>query len=311
MSEETTIVAPSVAERVSQLEGESRDKWLETGKLPEVETKTEPASSTGAPEKVAETKNSEAQTEQSRTKPSKREQRILELLNDNKRLSSELEAVKKGGKEKTVETKPPDRAATPEEAQAAATKPALKDFQTYEDWVEALTDWKADQRVSAKFDEDRKSRETAAKTSEIEKSNKEIERIWMERVNESKKLHDDYEKVAFNKDLPIKSGSAVDKAILKKEWGPELLYYLGNHPDELGRINGLDYDDQVIAINDLRSDFEKAPVKKVTKAPPPPAQVNGNGTISADPVDEALMAGNFTKYRDEANARELKNSRKG
>lgn len=294
---------PTVAERVSKLEGTSRDKWLETGKLPEIEVvKTESDSSTDATQAKTAEKDSKEQT----PKPSRREARILELLNENKRLTSEIEKSKTG----KTEEKPADRAATKEEVKAATAKPELKDFTTYEDWVEALTDWKADQRVTAKFDEDRKSREVAAKTSEVDKANKEIEHIWMERVNESKKLHDDYEKVAFNKDLPIKSGSVVDRWILESEHGPEVLYYLGSKPDELTRINSLGQVSQARELTKIESDFEKAPAKKITKAPPPPAQVNGNGTISNDPVDEALKAGNFRKYMEEQNARELK-SRKG
>ena len=304
---EPIAAEPTVAERVSKLEGESYDAWRTTGKLPEVETKTESESSTDAPEKVAEAKDSKEQER----KPSRREARILELLNENKRLSDEIAKSKGGGKQEESKVAATDRAATKEEAAAATARPVLKDFPTYEDWVEALTDWKVEQRVSARFDEDRKARELSAKTSEVEKANKEIEHIWMERVNESMKLHDDYEKVAFNKDLPIKTGSVVDRWILESEHGPEVLYYLGSNPEELTRINALGNIGQSRELAKIEADFEKAPVKKITKAPPPPAQVNGNGTISADPVEEALKGGNFRRYMEEQNARELKNSRKG
>lgn len=316
MSDETKVAEQSPAERVMQLEGESREKWLETGKLPEPEVKTESDSSTDAtPAKEAAVETPKIEQEKPR-KQSRTDKRIAELLNDKKRLEAQL-AEKSGTKNvDDVSVKESATEKKPEKVEAAK-KPELKEFQTYEDWVEAVSDWKADQKITARLEEDRKQRETASKQTEIETKNKEIEKTWMDRVNKAKERHSDYEDVAFNKEntANIKPGTVLDGWILDSEFGAEILYELASDPEEIVRLNSLGPFAQARELAKLESSFSgKSPaaskVKIITSAPKPPSEVGGTGTVSDDPVESALARGNFRSYAEEMNRRELK-SRKG
>jgi hypothetical protein len=316
MADETNnaVVEQTPAERVMKLEGEGRDTWLKTGKLPDVEP-TKSDSSTDAPEKAAATEapKIEKQQEQPR-KISRSERRISELLNDKKRLEAQL-AEREGVKARTDDTQVKESKSEEKKTEVSA-KPVLGEFKTYEDWVEAVSDWKADQKITARLEADRKERETATRQTEVESKNKEIEKGWMDRVNRSKEKHSDYESIAFAKEntANIKPGSVLDCWILDSEHGAELLYELASNPEEIDRINSLSPFAQARELTKMESTFEGAPAKKVnvvTRAPKPPSEVGGTGTVSDDPVETALSRGNFRAYMDEANRRELKTSRKG
>jgi hypothetical protein len=312
------VVEATPAERVMKLEGPERQSWLETGKLPEpaAEATTQADSSTDSPEKAAATETQKIEHQETTRKPSRSERRIAELLNENKRLKAEAEA----SAVKVVKEKVDDvdvRETKPAEVKSDDNKkPVLADYKTYEDWVEAVSDYKADQKINARLEQDRQARETAAKATEVETKNKAIENSWMERVNKAKERHSDYESVAFAKEntKDIIPGSVLDGWLLDSDHGAELLYQLASNPEEIIRINGLSAFAAARELTKMEASFEKAPASKVnavTKAPKPPSEVGGTGTVTDDPVEAALSRGNFRAYAEEQNRRELKQSRKG
>jgi hypothetical protein len=70
------------------------------------------------------------------------ERRIDNLTARNKELEERLAKLEKGGEPE----KPDHRGGKPEEA-ATNDKPKLEDFDTYEDWIDARTDWLVDQKA--------------------------------------------------------------------------------------------------------------------------------------------------------------------
>lgn len=88
---------------------------------------------------------------------------------------------------------------------------------------------------------------------------------------------DDYTKVTQEPTLRINQRMADE--LRANELGPEMFYYLGKHPEEASRINGLsgrESDREMWKLEStLRTEKAKAQSKKVSDAPPPPAKVKG------------------------------------
>jgi hypothetical protein len=51
--------------------------------------------------------------------------------------------------------------------------------------------------------------------------------------------------------------------------------------------------------------FTPPPASKITKAPPPPIETSGRSSTPIDPVESAATAGDFGRFRNEANRRDL------
>lgn len=131
---------------------------------------------------------------------------------------------------------------------------------------------KADQRrEKARADEAKRAEEDQAKERQID---------WSRRVSEASARYSDYREVALNPTLPITDPMA--SAIQEAESGPDVLYYLGQNPDEAARIATLSPTRQAIEIGRietrLETDDEPVPPKRTTAAPEPPKRVSGRGT---------------------------------
>lgn len=59
---------------------------------------------------------------------------------------------------------------------------------------------------------------------------------WGKRMMAAKERYPDFERVALDDTLQIPEGSAVDEFIMVDEQGPDVLYYLRSHPEELDSI---------------------------------------------------------------------------
>lgn len=123
-----------------------------------------------------------------------------------------------------VEQPPADAPAAP------AGKPDPATFQTTEAYLEALTDWKAEQKVSEKLtDWERNQREMRARSA-AQAAQAEYQR----REEAARDKHEDFDDVVYNPALPINDHMA--HVIQHSEVGPELAYHLGTHPEEAARI---------------------------------------------------------------------------
>jgi hypothetical protein len=104
--------------------------------------------------------------------------------------------------------------------------------------------------------------------------------------------------VALDPELPVAENSAIDWWVMNSEKGAEVLYYYGQHRDELVKLNAMT---PILAAKELarvESEVDKpaTPVRqKVPQAPPPPSEVVAKG--HTDPVAAALANGDFSTYR--------------
>jgi chromosome segregation ATPase len=162
------------------------------------------------------------------------------------------------------------------------SKPTPDNFETHEEYIDALTDWKIESKEKLK---EQKAKESEAK-SEYQKQ---IE-SYQSKVLEVKKTHDDFDDVMEDVD-DIKVSATVHQIILDSDFGPSLAYELAKNKSEFERINKLNPLAAAKEIGKiearLTSKSESKKEIKVTKAPQPLKAVGSGskGTIQKSPDD--------------------------
>lgn len=166
-------------------------------------------------------------------------------------------------------------------------KPVRSTFGSDDDYVEALTDWKAMQAVAKREDEQAQARAKA----EFDQ----VTRAWEKRVEEASAEIDDFAEVIQASEVNVPD--YVSQAILRSKQGPLLAYFLAKHPDEARKVSRMHPIDAVGYLKDLERDFKQSPPtsegKPVerSKAPEPIKPVRQAAAMDPGP------ATNFAEYR--------------
>lgn len=175
------------------------------------------------------------------------------------------QALKQGKQE--PETK------APKASDQAQGKPKAEDFESHADYIEALTDWKVEQKAQKLQQEQEAMRAKESQNSKLKE--------FQAKVEEFKKTVDDFDDViAEVYDVQISLG--LQEAIRESDLSAQLLYELAKQPDELMRINSLSPFKQAIEVGKLEAKLqekkaEKKQEIKETKAPPPLKPVTAKG----------------------------------
>lgn len=182
---------------------------------------------------------------------------------------------------------------------AAAQKPTPDKYDDYSDYVDALVDWKADQKVDAKFAE-------RDKKSAAEKQAETRSKTWAERTAEVIKVIPTYQQdIDAAADTPI--ADHVAEILNDSEHGPRVLHHLAKHPDIAERINSLTPTAAAREIGRIEAGFDvlatastatdaagteaeapSTPTARKTNAPPPAKPV-GSGRSTAVNLATASM----------------------
>lgn len=158
------------------------------------------------------------------------------------------------------------------DAAAVAGKPEAKNFETYEEYVEALTDWNIDQREAKRVKADAEKRDQDAQAAH--------EQAWQTELTAARERYADYDAVALS-DMPI-NRATHDAIVQGGKDGAELAYYLGQHRDEAALIFKLGPVAATLALGRIMASFEsesKPDIEvqpAVTRAPRPPKPVAGS-----------------------------------
>lgn len=136
-------------------------------------------------------------------------------------------------------------------------KPKVSDFQDYEAYTEALTDWKVDQKLKAVQTESAADRE---RRTQAERAN-----AVNERLSKGHEEYEDFEEVALARDVPITE--AMGAFITDSDIGHKVAYELGKNRTEALRISKLSPVRQVVALEQIETRL-KAPPKPTTTPPP-------------------------------------------
>jgi hypothetical protein len=159
----------------------------------------------------------------------------------------------------------PGAATLPETPAKAADpgKPVAANYNTYEDYVEALTDWKLEARDALKAAVDAKANQAQVVKTQVEAA---------------RARHDDYDQVVTDQ-VPI--SPAMAEVLVASDHGAEVAYFLGSNPDEAARIALLSparAGAELARIEaGLHLSTETKPKTAQSKAPAPPRTLNGSG----------------------------------
>jgi hypothetical protein len=151
--------------------------------------------------------------------------------------------------------------------------PQLKDYKTPEEWADARDAWKAAQ---------------AEKQEQAEETKKTFE-SYQRATEAARAKHEDWEEVVSNPDiqLPITVYNAIIE--LGKE-GPEVAYYLGQHPEFCEELMSMKPLAAVVRIGKIADALKgSSPEKKEKAKPKPPepiATVGASSARSAVPLDQ-------------------------
>jgi len=176
-------------------------------------------------------------------------------------------------------------------------KPTPDKYDDYGAYVEALTDFKAEEKAKAVLKADR---EQQAETKQTETR----QSTWQTRKAEAAKSIPDIDAVLSASEVPL--SAAVQTELLDSELGPQIAYHLDKHPELAEKLNGMT-DRQVAreigrleatigttapaaATTDDMPEPEPAPViTKKTTAAPPPVKPIGQGRSTAVDLSKASM----------------------
>lgn len=165
------------------------------------------------------------------------------------------------------------------ETKSADGRPNPDNFETNAEYIDALTDWKLDQKEKQRAEKEEKQKITQTYEQLGKSYNESVEAFKAK----TKDWADVWEDVAHVKVSPI-----VESEILHSELKAELAYEIAKNPAEFERINSLPATQAIKAIGIIedrlkRSKSEEKPkpeAKKQTKAPPPLASVSGNTSVA-------------------------------
>lgn len=158
-----------------------------------------------------------------------------------------------------------------QQARQQPTDIVPEQFETYEDYADALAERKAQELLARR---------------EAEQQQHAYFEAYHDREEVARDKYDDFEQVAYNPNLPVTE--AMTRAILASEIGPDVLYHLGSSPSEAARISRLDPILQAREIGKIEARLAAEPlVKKTSNAPAPiaPVTARSQGTPRYDTTD--------------------------
>lgn len=224
-----------------------------------------PVEETAAPEAEAEPTQEET-PEQEEHRKKTGSQRAKEKA---QRLAEENEMLRRL---LTQQQKPAEQESP--KAPQADGKPLQENYETHAEWVEAVTDWKVDQRL----------REREAKV-EAEKR----QTTWQTKAEAARAKYQDFDDALESAPAPSRP---VAEVLAESPVGAELAYHLANHPDDYQRINRMS---PVAAARELgllearlaTPKSAAAPVAAASRAPKPPSPVSA--APAAKPTDDGRI----------------------
>lgn len=152
-------------------------------------------------------------------------------------------------------------AETPKPIQTEGAAPSQDQYETHAEWVEAITDWKVEQKLAA---------------IEAKRQNEKITQSWEEKKAQARQELPDFDDVISDMD---EAPAPVVLAVMNESaHTAKIAYHLAQHPEDLRRINRLSPPAAALEVARIEASFTSkatppAP-KPVSKAPKPPSPVN-------------------------------------
>jgi phage-related minor tail protein len=264
---------------------------------PTIEADSETAGDSETPDDDT-TEQESSEGEQPEDKPGKRKGGFQRRMDKLTRQSAEQRAQIEALEKRLAEAKQP--AATtqePEQPPVPAKRPIVDEYNTYEEYVEALTDYKVTQREQAQREQaERKAAEAELETKRTTYAN---------RLEAAKQRYADFDE-AMADAADLKITRVMQEAMYESEVGPDLAYFWANNPNEVERIAKLSPLQAAREIGKLElrlapKESAKAPVsarepqpkRQTSKAPEPITPIAGGQTVSEKNPDDMT----FEEYK--------------
>jgi len=197
------------------------------------------------------------------------------------------------GKKAPGETQPDEKPDIPQ----AKPKPRQADFENYDDYVEALTDWKTDERLSA-F-----QREASQKAAGLRAQDNESQ--FQSRLMEGAERYEDFDDIARNPILPITP--AMIEVLKDTELPADIAYYLGKNIKECTMISRMPPIQAARVIGRIEAEIKSKMVdgkppaspkpKTVSDAPPPVKPIGSAEVVTKDP--NKMTQAEYERWRSE------------
>lgn len=161
----------------------------------------------------------------------------------------------------------------------APTDLTPEQFDTYEDYADALAEHKAEVLLE---------RRATAKEQQA------LLEQYHDREETARDRYDDFDQVAYNPNLPVTEYMA--QSIQSSDVGPDLLYWLGTNPKEADRISRLSPLLQAREIGKIEAKITAEPFQKKTSSAPEPIRpvtaraTNPGVTDTTDPRSVKTMS---------------------
>jgi len=174
---------------------------------------------------------------------------------------------------------------TPKESVSAPQgRPDPQSFDTYESYVEALADWKVEQRFQ--------QREAATKQETLQES-------YNRQISEAQKAYPDFDEAIAEYDFHLMPRHAQE-ALLHSDMGAHIAYHIANNPDVGDALSRMSPVQAALKIGELGSQLRSETSKgkaavKVTKAPPPITPLRG-AAPSQKTLQDFIDAGDHEGY---------------
>ncbi|MBS0219147.1 MAG: hypothetical protein JSR91_00245 [Proteobacteria bacterium] len=182
----------------------------------------------------------------------------------------------------------------PRRQEADAEQPPRPDqFKTYEEYLEARADWRADQRVKAAL------KEARGQTQQRQEEESFASRVasFNDTVAKEGKDIEGFAEAHAALTAPVDEGgpevhpAIADFLVSEAENKAQMVKYLGENLDEVAKLNRMHPRSLINRLARLDAQLGAKPAAKTSNAPPPPPTVNGR---SAPQVDITKM--NMDEY---------------
>ena len=211
------------------------------------------------------------------------QKRIDRLTQEKYRLRAELEFLRS-------QQPQPQQAQPAQQAQQPSQAPKLEQYNSIEEYLDALADHKASQ----KFDHLAKEREAKESQTRQQKEAAKLHEGYTKQTEQARQAYEDFDDVVQDPDLPI--SQAMAEAILRSSNGADVAYYLGKNPDQAARIASLDPFSAAVEIGRIAATVVRPQPRKTSNAPPPIQPVGARATPVTDP--DKMSADEWMKWRN-------------
>lgn len=246
MSEETGAVAPEAPEVTPAA-------TPETVATPATETLAAPDVKTEAEAKTFTQAELDAIVQKEKAKAAR--------IAESRAMKARIEALERNLQQQAQPSQQPQN----------TDRPTRANFASDDDYVEAMADWKLEQRDKAT----RAARETQQRT---------------ELANRTEAVYSEAERLpGFDRDafdsLPLTP--AIAAALVDSDVSAKLMHYMAQNPEEVAKIANLPPARQAAAIGRMEAKVDVAP--PVSNAPPPMKPVGTRGSASNSDLGRASM----------------------